>query len=300
MPARRFYVIVNPAASRGHALGAWEPARRVLDAASAEYEVALTERPRHATELAERAARDGWSAVVAVGGDGTVHEVANGLLRASAGETTRPLGIIGVGTGNDFIKRLGLPRRHPAKAAARLLHAEPRQVDAGRLDEEYFTNGVGVGFDARVAIEARRVRGLRGMAVYAAALVRVLRHHRTPRMRLHLDGRLIVDRPLTLITVANGPCHGGGFWLCPDARLNDGALDLCVADALTPAQLLPLVPRVMRGTHVTRPDVQMLRGHSVHISSDEPLPVHADGEIYSEAAHELKLEVLPGRLTVLV
>ncbi|MBV9773705.1 MAG: diacylglycerol kinase family lipid kinase [Gemmatimonadetes bacterium] len=298
MPPARFFVVLNPTAGRGAAARAQRAIRSVLDGAGASYEIALTRGPGDAVELARGAAEAGWPAVVAAGGDGTVHEVANGLLRAAGEGPTVPMGIVPVGSGNDFAKLVGTPIT-PEAAARHLLASEPRQVDVGRVGDRFFTNGVGIGLDARVGIEAGKVRWARGITIYLVALARVLRAFRPPRMRVVMDGREVADRPLTLVTVANGGCHGGGFWICPAARIDDGELDVCVADALTTAGILGFLPRVMRGTHVGRPGVHMHRARSIRVSSADPLPVHADGEIVSEAAHELEIELLPGRLTVL-
>jgi diacylglycerol kinase (ATP) len=299
MAVRSYFVIHNPTAGRGAAARVWERIEPVLREAGVRYERAVTEAPRHAEALAERAAGDGWDAIVAVGGDGTVQQAAAGLMQAANGGPTLPLGIIGVGSGNDFIKLLDLPQQQPEAATRRLLQSHPRSVDIGRVGERYFTNGVGIGFDAQVAIQASRIRYLRGLPLYGLALLKVLRALRTPHMRITLDGETVIDRRLTLATIGNGGCHGGGFWICPDARTDDGLFDVCVADAMSPPQLLRLVPRVMRGTHVRMPEVHVHRARHVHITSPDPLPVHADGEILGDAVHELELELLPGRLTVL-
>jgi YegS/Rv2252/BmrU family lipid kinase len=304
-----YLVILNPAAARGRVARGWARAQAAFDAAGARYEVVRTPGPGEAAEIAERAVREGWAAVVAAGGDGTVHEVVNGLVRASGDRPTVPLGIVPLGSGNDFAWLAGVPRA-PAAAVRRLLAAAPRAVDVGRVRgrgllpsplgaEQLFTNGVGVGFDARVAIAARRVRRLRGMAIYAWALLGVLRTHRTPRIRVEIDGVEVADRPLTLVTICNGGRHGGGFRICPDARIDDGRLDVCIAEALSRAGLLRLVPEVMRGTHVGRREVEIRPALRVHLTSDDALAVHADGEILAEAAYELEIEILPGRLTLL-
>lgn len=299
--ALRYFVILNPAAGRGAALRAWPAAQRVLDAAGADYRLEHTAGPGHAVELAARAEAGGWPAVVACGGDGTVHEVANGLLRAACERGGRPraaLGILPEGSGNDFAALAGIPCE-PAAAARHLLAARPVPTDVGRVGERFFTNGVGIGLDAATAVEARRIRHLRGLALYALAIVRVLGRFRPPRIRLEVDGVAVADRPLTLVTVANGGRHGGGFWICPQARIDDGALDICVAEALSRPRILRFLPQVMRGAHVGRPEVTMLRGQRVRITSPDALPVHADGEILATAAHELEIEILRGGLDVL-
>ncbi|HWK88388.1 MAG TPA: diacylglycerol kinase family protein [Longimicrobium sp.] len=298
MPIDRCYVIVNPTAGRG--AGARVRARIVQDMerAGARVHVVETERRGHAAELAEAAARDGWPAVVAAGGDGTVHETVNGLMRAAGYGQSIPLGIVPVGSGNDFAQLAGVPR-DAGRALARILAAEPRAVDVGRVGDRWFTNGVGIGLDARVAIEVDRKRRLRGLAMYLAALATVLRSWRPARMRVEADGEVVADGPMTLVTVGNGGRHGGGFWICPDARIDDGVLDLCACDALGTLGILGFLPRVMRGSHTGAKCVHMHRVRRLRVTSDDPLPVHADGEIIARDAHEVDIEVAPGRLRVL-
>lgn len=290
-------VILNPAAGRGSAVRAWRSAEAVLRHAGVRFDLVRTDGPRHAEVLAAQAARSGRPAVLAVGGDGTVNEVANGLLRAAEGSPTLPMGVITAGTGNDFVKMLGIPA-DPVGAAHIAMQAATRQVDAGLVNDRFFTNGVGVGFDARVAARARDIRRLRGLAVYALAVAQAIGEHSNPHVRVRIDGAEVADQQVTLVTVANGGCHGGGFWLCPDARPDDGWLDVLVADALARTGVMRFIPRVLRRTHTSYPDVRMHRAQRVEISSREPLPVHADGEPL-EPVRRLDIEILAGRLTVL-
>jgi YegS/Rv2252/BmrU family lipid kinase len=295
----RFYVILNPIAGRGSAARAWPAVRAVLERAGARVELAATSRRGHAMELAEAASNAGWPAVLAVGGDGTVHEVANGLLRASGGDVTRAaMGIVPVGSGNDFALLAGLPR-DAAGAARRIVAGAERRVDVGRVGDRWFTNGVGVGLDATVAVEANRNRRLRGIGIYLWALARVLRSFQPPVMRVEIDGGEVMERPMTLATVGNGARHGGGFWICPAARIDDGLLDVCVCDGLGTLRILRFLPKTLRGTHVGESCVHMRTARRVRITSDMPLPVHADGEILSEDARELEIEIAPGRLRLL-
>ena len=298
MPIRRFYVVLNPAAGRGAAARARNLVEREFARTGAECTVAETARRGHAAELAEAAAREGWPAVVAAGGDGTVHEVVNGLMRAAEGGPSVPLGIVGLGSGNDFARLAGAPA-DPAAAVRRTATAEPRAVDVGRVGGEWFTNGVGIGLDARVAIEVERRRRFRGLAMYLHALAGVLRTFRPPRITVEIDGERVAEGPMTLVTVGNGGRHGGGFWICPDARIDDGVLDVCTCEGLGTLGILGFLPRVMRGTHVGARCVRMHRARRVRVTSPDPLPVHADGEIVAEDAHELEIEIFPGRLLVL-
>lgn len=298
MPIDRFYVILNPTAGRGATTRVRGIVEREMAQAGAAFTIAETSRRGHAAELAEAAARDGWPAVVAVGGDGTVHEVVNGLMRAAAGGPSVPLGIVGVGSGNDFAKLAGVPD-DAAAAVRRMTEAEPRAVDVGRVGDEWFSNGVGIGLDARVAIEVDRRRRFRGLAMYLHALARVLRTFHPPHMTVELDGERVAEGPMTLVTIGNGGRHGGGFWICPDARIDDGVLDMCVCTGLGTLGILWFLPQVMRGAHTGARCVRMHRGTRVRVTSPDPLPVHADGEIIADDAREVIIELHPGRLRVL-
>ena len=291
----RYYAIVNPTAGRGAAAKAWPAVRDALAAGGARVQLAPTRGRGHAMELAEAAAAE-WPVIVAVGGDGTVHEVVNGLLRASApGEAAAALGIVPVGSGNDFALLAGLSR-DPGEAARRIAAGDERRVDVGRVGSRWFTNGVGVGLDAHVAVEANRARRLRGIGIYLWALAKVLRSFTPPVMRVEIDGGEVMERPMTLVTVGNGGRHGGGFWICPDARIDDGLLDVCVCDGLSKPRILRFLPKVMRGTHVGESCVHLRTARRVRISIESPVPVHADGEILAEDARELEIEIEAGRL----
>lgn len=304
-----YFVVLNPHASRGGARKSRGVIEGELKRAGVEFQIVETERRGHATELAERAVREGWSRLIAIGGDGVVHEVANGLLRASNGAPTLPFGIVPLGSGNDFIKMIGMPPRRPADAVRRILGAEPRQVDVGRVTRHdtgggpegiwYFTNGVGVGFDAQVATHARGIQRLRGVAIYAWALMKTLTDLRAPSIQVVVDGKEIANRPLILTTVSNGPCHGGSFWLCPGASIDDGDLDILIADARPLPGVLRLLPFVLFGKHLSQRGVELHRGRKVLVRSEDKLPIHADGEIVADWVKQLEIEIVPGSLTVL-
>ncbi|MEX2581827.1 MAG: diacylglycerol kinase family protein [Gemmatimonadota bacterium] len=306
---RSFFVIFNPMASRGGAAKSRQAIEDAFAAAGAEWQLVATTARGHATELAKRAAEEDWGAVVAVGGDGVVHEVANGLMQAVDEGISVPLGIVPLGSGNDFIKMLGIAAHRPAEAVARIVAAQPRQVDVGRVLRHetgggppgvwYFTNGVGVGFDAQVATHARGIQKLRGVAIYVWAVMKTLGDLRSPSIQVIVDGEEIANRPLILTTVSNGPCHGGSFWLCPGASLDDGELDILIATARSLPGVLNLLPRVVAGKHLGQRGVELHRGRHVIVRSDERLPIHADGEIVADWVREMEIEVLPGRLTVL-
>jgi diacylglycerol kinase (ATP) len=291
-------LIVNPAAGRGSAGKYAGDIRASLRALGIEADLSLTREPNEATVLAERAKHDGFDLVIAVGGDGTIHEIVNGMARAAAPGVAGTLGIIPFGSGNDFVKMLDIPSGWRA-ACQRIAQGRTRRIDLGRMNDRFFTNNIGMGFDAQVVIEARKVTWARGPSVYMLALARnMLFSYRTPLVRIEMDGESFSQR-ITLLTVGNGRCSGGGFWLTPAAEIDDGLFDVCIGRQMSKRQILALVPYVMKGTHVTHPEIRMARAHKIVVSSDEPLPVHADGEIIYTGATHIEVELLPQKLELL-
>lgn len=291
LPAQpRFRVIVNPQAGRGRGRLLLPQVKGLLQ--GLRHDLVLTEAPRHATTLARAAADDGYDAVVAVGGDGTVLEVINGL----AGRETA-LGVLPIGSGNDFVKPLGIPR-DLAGAVAHLHSGRLRRIDVGRMGDTYFGNGLGMGFDAQVAMEALALLRLRGFALYLAAIWRTAWRFRAPLLTIGFDGQEISGRYL-MACVANGRCLAANFWLTPHAEMDDGLLDLCLIKAMPLPLFFYHLPKVTRGKHTRLREVTLRRASRVHVEADRPVPVHADGEILAEAATALEVEIVPGALRVI-
>jgi diacylglycerol kinase (ATP) len=290
-------LIYNPMAGRMRARQLLPEISHTLQSLGMTTDVVQTRAPGDAIQLAQHARNEGFALVIAVGGDGTVNEVANGLLAAAGDEIAGRLGIIPVGTGNDFFKVL-CPNADWRAACRRIAQGQVRRIDVARVNERVFINNVGIGFDAQVGIEAQKIRWLRGQAVYLAALARnMLFTYRTPQVTLQLDDQLL-KQPITMCTIGNGRCSGGGFWVTPQAELDDGLLDVCVVNALSKPKMLALVPRVMQGTHIHDQAVRIVHARHITITSGEPLPVHADGEILYTDTHRLDIEVMPGKLEV--
>lgn len=290
----RLLVIVNPAAGRGRVRREWPRMAQALRAAGVAFDAVETREPGEGIGLAERAARE-YRAVIAAGGDGTVHEVANGLLRAGGGCA---LGILPLGSGDDFLKMLP-----PRDAIERIAHGVPRAFDAGRIRAgatRYFANGMDIGFGAHASRNVLRVPGfVTGLGAYLGALALTLLHYPLPAVRLQLDDQAPFAQTTAMTAVMNGRAFGGSFHVCPDARADDGLLDLLIADGVGRLAILGLVPKIMRGAHAGDPRLQLRRARRVLIQSEEPLLVEADGEIVLEDARRLEIEVLPGVLSVL-
>jgi len=284
--------IINPAAGRGRSRLVWKGLQGILEASGNNFQVAFTEEPGHGRELAFRAAREHVRKVVAVGGDGTVHEVVNGL----AGSQTA-LGVIPAGTGNDFARAAGIPFE-PSEALHLVHRARARSIDLGKVGGEYFINVAGVGFDAEVAAEVNRNHlFLPGAAAYVRALLQQMLRYRNSLLTVEVDGWRWEGRAL-FVAVGNAQYCGGGLRLVPTAVLDDGRLDLCLAGDISKLDLLCNLPRVFSGGHLSHPKVEIARGLRVRITSRSKLYVHADGEIVARTP--VNLEVVPGAMKVLL
>ena len=292
-------LILNPAAGRGRARQLLPPIVGELKARGVDVDAAQTRMAGEATDLAQRAKDDGFPLVIAAGGDGTIHEVVNGLARAAGEAVIGTFGIIPIGSGNDFVKMLTVPLDWRT-ACATIAEGKTRRVDVGRVNGEISTNNIGVGFEAQVGLEARTIKWARGDAIYVAALAQtLLRSYRTPRVTITLDDETWTQN-ITLISICNGRNAGGAFIMAPQAEITDGLFDVCIGRAMSKREILALVPHVMKGTHINREPVRMARARRVTITSDDPLPMHADGEtVGSDYQREIVAEVLPQKLEVI-
>ncbi len=305
----RVIAILNPAAGHGQAGKKRAAVEAALRAAGLTGELWLTQAPGHAVTLARQAAAEA-DAVLAVGGDGTVQEVCRGLIESAR---TAHLGVIPLGTGNDFVKMLGMPRQ-PRAAARILATATPTAVDYGlvRWDEhgtlrqQVFVNAVGVGFDARAAIEAEALKFLPGFSGYLAAVFRTLRRWNSPQVRVLGAGSptgaatRCYEGRLLLLTAGNGVSIGGMFRLTPHACITDGLLDVCLVEHAGALRILQVLPRAIRGRHEMAREVHTCRVHALEITTEVGLPIHADGEILAHNAQNIAIEVVPGGLSVLM
>jgi len=291
-------LIINPTAGRGRGRTMAEEIVACLRDAGIECAPHYTRAPLEAAEFV-RTLAETHELVLIAGGDGTWCEAVDGAMRSTA----RPvLGLIPVGTGNDFAKMLGYGNdwreacRHAASGKTRRVDIGCCRYDDGSL--RYFANGAGIGFDAQVSREARRIRFLRGNTVYILAVLRTLMlRYATPHMTLEHDHEKL-EQKITLIAAANGQCYGGAFRIAPEASIDDGYLDVVCARGLSRLRILGLLPKVLRGTHLSDPAVTMVRSRRLVIRSDVPLPLHLDGEVVSNEATSLEVEILPGALEV--
>jgi YegS/Rv2252/BmrU family lipid kinase len=290
-------VILNPAAGRGAAWRAREPLARAFRREGWSVDIVPTERPGHATELAAAAARSGAERVIAVGGDGAVHEVANGLLAARA---RAAFGVVPLGTGNDFAKLTGVYRHSVDRAVSRLVTATTQRFDAGNVLGEFFVNTLGVGFGPAVVRARNAMPGLKGFLSYLVPVLRTFATFRPPLLAVRTDGHAERGN-MMMVEVCNGTTAGGSYRFAPGADPMDGMLDICVIRKIGLLRFLAALPRVMRGTHEGMPEVTLVRTRSLLIQSPEtPLVLHLDGELRTPDVRECTVTVEPGCLNVLV
>lgn len=290
-------VVLNPTAGRGAGARLATEVTALLQGYDLDFALETTTAPGHATVLARDAAMQGSKAVVAVGGDGTANEVLNGLMQAQAGTDGPVLGVLPIGTGNDFAFGAGVPLDLQA-ACHVVARGQTRLLDVGWVqadneDARYFGNGVGIGFDAIVNIESRKLKRLRGFLLYLVAVLRTLAfYYHAAMIEIEIDGDKALQSSM-MISIMNGRRFGGGFYVTPSSRMDDGLFDLCIAGKIERLQMLGFVPRFMRGTHVTDPRVTMTQGRKVTIVSEPPWASHVDGEIYGVGGSRFEMVLHP-------
>ena len=276
----------NPTAGRGRAGRHMSAIGDILASSGFNIEPVASEAPGDIERLVAEAANEGAKRVIVAGGDGSIHEAVNGVM-ASGGTTE--LGVVPIGTGNDFAKASSLPTEweHGAALLADRLQGEmpSRPVDIGRCNDRYFANGAGIGFDAKVSAIARGIRWPIGDLVYLVAVVRAMIDDiATPHIEITAEDEQITG-PITLASVSNGPWVGGMFHIAPAARNDDGHLDLVIADPVTRTRIVSLLPKIMSGKHIEQPEVKTRTIRRATLIADAPVPSHLDGEVQPLATH---------------
>lgn len=296
-------IILNPMARHGAGARLRGEIERALERRRVPFDVVQTEGPGHAADLARDAITQGITCIVAAGGDGTLHEVANGIVSGPSNGVA--MGLIPIGTGNDFVKMFPGVRSRDA-AIDLLATGTPCPVDVGiaRWDDrtEYFINAMGTGIDVEVVRQMRRSRYMPGVAIYVGALVRALAAYRPIQVDVSVDNYR-VSQAIMNLAVCNGPSIGGSFRICPDASPADGALDVCLIAEMPMLRNARMVPRVLRGTHTDQPGVTMMRGATVAIRLPlgGSLYFQLDGELREAQDGEAGIDVTlaPARLNVI-
>jgi YegS/Rv2252/BmrU family lipid kinase len=302
----RYKIIVNPTSGRGTAEQAVPDLDRFLREHNMDFDLVLTERPEHAAELAKQAALDGFDVVVVAGGDGTANEVINGLMLAKkAGAEGVAMGVIAIGRGNDFAFGVNVPSG--LEEGCRVLVEDFRcSMDVGLVtgglypEGRYFGNGVGIGFDAVVGFVALEMTRLQGFLSYIVAAIKtIFLYYQAPLVRIEYDGKT-EEKYALMVSIMNGRRMGGGFMMAPESAIDDGLLDLCIAEQVSKARIFALIPRFMAGTQASQPSIQTGRTRSIVVTALEgSLPAHADGETLCTEGEKLSVEILPRQIEII-
>lgn len=286
-----YHIIVNKMAGNGKGLRMWKETEKYLEKINVTYHVFFTEYAGHAGELLEKIEENFVHGVVVVGGDGTIHEVVNKLVHKKVA-----LGIIPAGSGNDLARSLGVPFDVEG-AWSRILKGSYQFIDIPKAGKEHYISIAGLGFDGKVAEVTNRSRskrllnklGLGGLS-YVLNIFSVLFTYQPSDVSVEVDGRIDKFEDVWLIAVANLPYYGGGIMICPEARGDDGALDICVVSGIGRWELLFVFPLAFKGRHIKHRNVTMLRGASIKVSPNAPMVMQCDGEIVPNGTTDFTVE----------
>jgi YegS/Rv2252/BmrU family lipid kinase len=297
-------LIVNPTAGAGKTAKYWPQIKQLLKKIGVRFEHDLTEAPGHAIELARAAVGKGYKFIVSVGGDGTINEVVNGIYETGNIKDIA-LGIIGTGTGGDYIRTIGVSRNFQ-QSCERLLHPDKIIVDLGMVEHtiggqpkrRIFTNFAGMGFDAEVVkATTKKFKSLGSVPSYLMGLLTTLICYRNREITLKIDGKE-ESRKICTIIMSNGKYGGGSMFIAPQADIKDGLFDVVIIGDVSKPDLLASLPRIYRGTHLTHPKVTLKHGRVVEIQSKSIAALQADGELLGEVP--ARFSVLPSALTLLI
>ncbi len=291
----KWVFIVNPVAGNGVASNMVQEIKEKIKEFDICGEIVFTERRGHASDLSKIYYENGFRFIIAVGGDGTMNEVARPLINKKDVVT----GIIPAGTGNDFIQILGFPDRFTDHDWAVLFNMNIKEIDVGTVNGSVFVNGMGLGFDAEVAAENYTEPGevkKGGQHKYIWHIVKTLLFFREKQMSVNVgNNRTVSD--CFINTVANGRRFAGGFLLTPKAVANDGMLDVCMIKRLNLFQRFRLLLKVPEGKHILNNKVIYYQTAGLNIEFSEKVPFHVDGELFFSKKFEIA--IIPGALNTI-
>lgn len=309
MSDKKLFILLNPHAAKGKGIVRKKEIMGLFSQAGYEATVVMTEKGIGASTLAYQATLEGWQTIIAAGGDGTVNEVVDGVLRAVT-EKKIPsprLGVLPVGRGNDFAWGMGIPC-DLKKASELIIAGKTRTIDAGITygghypQGRYFVNGQGMGFEPLVNFIASDFKHVSGTLSYVLALIKILVTHPEPfHVQLTLDGESRYFE-MQQLSICNGRRMGGAFLMGPDALFDDGYFDVVFTNRpVRNSRMLLIALRLFKGTQVKLPVFSVVRAKSVSlVSENNPMPVHVDGEEISKGCMQFSTELLPSVLPVFV
>lgn len=283
--------IINPISGNGRSTYIWQNIKKTLLKKQTKYVAYFTEHKGHATEIVSSLDPQKISVVVVVGGDGTVHDVVNGLQQVRI-----PIGIIPAGSGNDYARSIQVPKSYRL-ALERILSGEKKKIDILHVGERFCITVVGIGFDGKVAEIANQTKYKKflnrlrlGKFTYFFIVLRLLFQYRPTQVTIKLDGQTYQYENVWLIAVANLPYYGGGMHICPHAQSDDGVLDICLVHNISKYKLLQIFPKVFHGKHINHSAITILKGKNVKVYSDKPVVIHGDGEVIGQTPIEVTIK----------
>ncbi len=297
MRDKRWFFIVNSTAGRGKTGKKISNLITSLNEHKLNFEIELTKAPQHAIQLAKDAIKKGFSNIISVGGDGTLNEVVNGVMHSGKAEEVN-VGIIPEGGGNDFAASFNLSS-NINKAVDTLQKFITKKIDVGKIEDRYFINALGMGFDARAAQISNKIKHLNGLPRYLLAVIKALVALKPFEAEVKLDN-YTYNSPFLLIAIGNGKYTGGGFLLTPEAIIDDGFLDICFIKTISRRRLLSLLPSAIKGKHLKEPEVDLKQSRTIEVITKTPLPFYTDGELPKlKNPLNFKIELLPKKLNLI-
>lgn len=287
--------IINPVAGNGRTLEYVEKIKTLLGNKE-DYIIEITQREGHATELAKQYTSKQDYRVYAVGGDGTVNEVLNGMA-----ETKSSLAIIPAGSGNDFARTIYPSKYDEKELLSRLLTAESRLVDLSKVEDKYFLNIASVGLDAEVASNANQIkkcRFIKGEFAYILGIFKTLASFKINPLKVVIDKKIVLNKRILLMAVANGKYYGGGIKIAPKANVKDGQFDIYLVNDMGLIRILNVLPKLFKGTHEEVKEVEVYKAQQVKIWSKDPITVNIDGEIRKMG--NIHMQIIPKAISIVM
>ncbi len=288
----RYLLIVNPEAGSRSTMKALPEIERLLRDRNADYEFHFTKERGHATELVKEVGVD-FDVIVSVGGDGTINEIVNGMP-----DLNKPLGLLPIGTGNDFARSISMKIGDLENAVDVLLAHDVKKIDLGEANGRRFINVMGLGFEGRANDIGKMLPFLQGIPKYLIAIGGTYLTYKRMPLRLKFND-LEIDDKVFLLSIGNGWNVGGGLQLTPSAKLDDGLFDVCYVQNISRFRILQAFGKLYDGTAEEVPEVKMYRTKELHIESDTPISAHIDGESFSPAQREFTVRIIPAAQEVI-
>jgi len=287
------YLIANPIAGRGRSLKILAEVESYYKNNKLDLKVFLTKKPKHATEIARALPNN--STIIALGGDGTVHEVAATMIGSD-----KTLGIIPAGSGDDLAFALDIPRNNVKTALSIIANTKTKLIDSGTAAGEFFVNSFGVGFDADVSYAIRQApKALKGRLAYVYAILSTLRKLKNVPVKVRIDDKEVFHGPSLLVSVQNGKRTGGSFLFAPNAVLDDGIFEIIIAADFKAYEVPIILPKLITGKYLPNPKIHVFRGKDVSLTWEKERPGHMEGELLAASA-DFKATLLPKSLRVIV